>query len=46
MIFRICDYCSEPKDLLVIKLTNRPNDEDIEAEICHKCAEDIRRALD
>ena len=43
MYVRICDYCGERKNLKSIKLTHRPNDEDIEAELCEQCIEDIRK---
>lgn len=41
MIIRICDYCGERKGLTVIKLTHRPNDEPLTAELCPVCIKDI-----
>lgn len=41
MNIRICDYCGERKDLVVIKLTHRPNDEPLAAELCPVCIKDI-----
>ena len=38
---RICDYCGEPWPKMQIKLTRRPNDEVIYAELCWQCFEDI-----
>jgi hypothetical protein len=38
---RICDYCSENWPRNQIKLSSRPNDEEVYAELCDKCLEDI-----
>lgn len=42
MNIRICDYCSSRGSLIMINLTNRPNDEDVVAELCKTCIADIK----
>jgi len=39
---RICDYCGEPWPKHQIKLTNRPNDKSVVAELCDQCLSDIK----
>lgn len=39
--FTICDYCSAGGRLYIIKMTRRPNDSEVVAELCPVCLEDI-----
>lgn len=44
MNIRICDLCSEKHPKHQIKLTHRPNDEDVTVELCAQCISDILKA--
>lgn len=41
MLIRICDYCCEKHPKHRITLTRRPNDEELVAELCDQCLQDI-----
>lgn len=43
MNIKICDYCSEKWPKHRIKMSRRPNDEDLYAELCNGCIGDIVR---
>lgn len=45
MNIRICDYCSEKWPKHQIKMSRRPNDEDLYAELCDKCMSDFARYI-
>lgn len=46
MNIRICDLCSDKHPKHQIKLTHRPNDEDLIAELCDQCVYDIVKATE
>lgn len=41
MMRRICDYCSQPHPQHSISLSRTPNAEEVRAEICDFCLEEI-----
>lgn len=41
MHVEICDYCGERWPKHKIKLTRRPNDEDVYIQLCDQCLADI-----